>query len=183
MIIDKDNVQENQKFYELIKRIHENPKLGIEEFYNEYKQFLYAIAKIFQRSTITEDEIVQEVLVKVWKASKHPKNIENPKGWIYTITVNSAKSMLRKHKFYPLNEDIVAIESGMEYFIEIDSFNYLIQNLSPKEKEIIIKKVLLKSTLSEIAQAMEMPMGSISSIYYRSLDKIKEELEKKLKNF
>jgi RNA polymerase sigma-70 factor (ECF subfamily) len=183
MKISKNKTKEIEDFYKLMKKIHNNPEAGLRDFYEEYNKFLYGLAKLFHKSSLTADEIVQEVVIKIWKAADNPKLIENPKGWIYTITVNSAKSMLRKHKFYPLNEDIVAIESGMEYFIEIDSFNYLIQNLSPKEKEIIIKKVLLKSTLSEIAQAMEIPMGSISSIYYRSLDKIKEELEKKLKNF
>ena len=71
---------------------------------------------------------------------------------------------------------------GNNFEDTIDSFNYLIRNLSLKEKEVIIQKVLLKATLSEIAQTMRKPLGSISSIYYRAQDKIKEDLEKDKKN-
>ena len=85
---------------------------------------------------------------------------------------------MRKRKFSSLSEDTVAVKDGIQDFIEIDTFNYLIRNLSLKEKEIIIQKVLLKATLREIAKTMRKPIGSISSIYYRAQEKIGADLEK-----
>lgn len=182
MIIGKDKDQEIQKFYDLLIGIQIDSNRGLEKFYNEYGKFIVSVAKIFSGSIVTENEIIQEVLVNIWKSSRRSKRIENPKGWIYTIAVNSAKSALRKRKYYSLNENVVSVKDGMEDFIELDSFNYLIRNLSLKEKEVIIQKVLLKATLSEIAQTMRKPLGSISSIYYRAQDKIKEDLKKDKKN-
>jgi RNA polymerase sigma-70 factor (ECF subfamily) len=129
-----------------------------------------------------EKEIFQEVLWKVWKSSDCPKMIDNPKGWIYTITVNTIKSNLRKRKFYPLKEDVLAAKDEIEEFIEKDSLNYMLQGLSEQEKYIVTQKAISKITFREIAQTMRKPIGSISSIYYRTVDKIKEKLEKNEKN-
>lgn len=182
MIINEDKEQEIQRFYDLLIFIQTDPDKGLEIFYKQYGKFVDSVAKIYRRSTITEKEISQEVLLGIWRASKRPKRIENIKGWIYTIAINSAKSALRKRKFSSLSEDTVAVKDGIQDFIEIDTFNYLIRNLSLKEKEIIIQKVLLKATLREIAKTMRKPIGSISSIYYRAQEKIRADLEKSKQN-
>lgn len=178
MKISKNKTKEIEDFYKLMKKIHNNPEAGLRDFYEEYSKFLYGLAKLFHKSSLTSDEIVQEVVIKIWKAADNPKLIENPKGWIYTITVNSAKSMLRRRYDKPLDESMVAQKDEIEDFIETDAFHSMIRNLSLKEQEIITQKILACATFEEIAEVMSIPSASVASTYYRSLEKIKKDLEK-----
>ena len=79
MIINEDKEQEIQIFYDLLIFIQTDPDKGLEIFYKQYGKFVDSVAKIYRRSTITEKEISQEVLLGIWRASKRPKRMENIK--------------------------------------------------------------------------------------------------------
>ena len=162
----------------MLIKIKEDSNQGLKEFHSEYGKFVYGIARSFRNPAITDKEVFQEVMWKVWQLAVQPRIMDNPKGWIYTVTVNAIKSIFRKREFYPLKEDVVATKDEIEEFIEKDTLEYMLQGLSEQEKYIVTQKAIDKTTFSEIAQTMRKPIGSISSIYYRSVDKIKEKLEK-----
>ena len=179
MIIDKDKEQESEKFHNIMKMIQENEDAGMKEFYKEYGKFLCCVMRIFRGSSVTEQEILQEVLYVIWRNSKSPKFIENPKGWLYKITVNCAKGLLRARRVeYSLNENIVAKRNEIDDFLDRDEFDYLTRNLSVYEKQIVIKKVLAGDSFKEIAKDLKARNGSISTTYYRALKKIEKDLRK-----
>lgn len=185
MIGEQDYSQETLKLYNIMLRIGENSKLGMQEFYDEYGQFIYNVANVYKKSGIQADEIVQEVLIKISNLSKKcPKYIENPKGWLYKITINFGNSLARKNRFhYSLKEEMVATKSDMEDFIERDSFEYMIRDLSLKEQEIIIQKLLVDLTFEEIAKAVHRPTSTVATIYYRAINKLKKEFGKNIEEF
>ena len=177
MFIRKDNAPSPEEFYQSIIAIQKDERTELEKFNTRNGSFIKKVADMFQAS-IKSDDIVAEVFYKIWKFSMRPKYIENPYGWLYTVTVNCAKTMLRDSKTLPLSESIVAPTNEIENFISKDSCKYLVRDLSLNEKTILSLKIDGGFTFEEIAKIMRVPFGTVTSAYYRACDKLKEDLER-----
>lgn len=51
----------------------------------------------------------------------------------------------------------------------------LMNRLSPKEKSVVLMRFLYGMTLDEIAKELHIPLGSVKSLLYRSIEKLKKE--------
>lgn len=173
---------EKEEFFELLQKINKNQHDGLQEFYEKYGKLITCTASIFFKNTFIVNEIVNDVLIKIWKKSKNPTAIDNPEGWIYVITANCARSLLRKRRDLPLKESIEDKKDGIQEFIDLDSFYFLINGLSKVEQQIIIHRCVSNYTFEEIAEILGKKTSTVSSIFYRSMDKIKEKIKKFTKN-
>ena len=169
--------QRQQDFVKIIKKIIDNAKIGLKEFYEKYGRLIQITAQSFCEKD-TANEVVNDVLVKVWKNARKIKNIENPEGWIYTITVNTAKSTFKRKSTFSLNENMISDKNIINDVIEQDVFDALIKNCTEIERNIMIHKFVSKYTFQEIAEETKRPLSTVTSIYYRALKKIEKEMQK-----
>lgn len=65
-----------------------------------YKDKLYRYALRIVGNQMSAEDIVQEVLVKVWQKRDQLDSIENKEAWCMTVTRNLALDSLRKKKAY-----------------------------------------------------------------------------------
>lgn len=172
---DKNEVS---KFYQIIKKIAKGKKGGFEEFYELYGKFIFSAAYSICRASDKAEEVVDKVLVKIWKLSESLEGIKNPEGWLYVLSVNCAKDLLRETAWIPLREEFPDRRDRIQELIEEDAFYTLIEFLSEEEQEIIIEKIMQRLTFEEIAQETKKPLGTVTVTYYRALKKIKEKIEK-----
>ena len=98
-------------FNKLIKRMARRDENALEEFYRIYGRLIYATAITVLKSSVSADEVVDDLLIKIWKTADKLTKISNPEGWLYVLTVNSAKDKLKSEKqyapLYDLKEDAV----------------------------------------------------------------------------
>lgn len=175
---ERENQEKRQQdFAKIIKKIIDNAEIGLKEFYEKYGRLIQITAKTFCEKD-TAHEVMNDVLVKVWKNARKIKNIENPEGWIYTITVNTIKSTFKRKHTFPLNENMMSDKNIINDVIEQDAFDALIKNCTETERCIMIHKFVLKYTFQEIAEETKMPLSTVTSIYYRALKKIEKEIQK-----
>lgn len=176
----KSAVVRKKRFTNLMKTIRLNPQKGLNEFYERYSRMIHTTAQLICRSADAINEVVNHVLVKIWKlAQTYNKDIENPEGWLYTITLNTAKDAVREKYLYPLDEDILFKEDKIQEVVDNNSFYWMIQDLPEDEQKIIILKFVSRYTFNEIASEMNKPPGTVTSVYYRALGKIRTKLENK----
>ena len=166
--------KKKKQFNKLMKLIRCNPEKGLRQFYESYSKILIVTARVVCRSADKANEVVNDVLVKIWKLASTVGEVDNPEGWIYIVTLNTAKDALRKRYDLPISENIVTPEDKIQEIIDKNSFDWLIKDLSEDEKEIMIKKFVLLYRFQEIADEMGKPLTTITSIYYRALEKIKK---------
>ena len=166
-----------QDFEKIIKKIIDNAEIGLKEFYEKYGRLIQITAQTFCEKD-TANEVVNDVLIKVWKNARKIKNIENPEGWIYTITVNTIKSTFKRKHTFPLNENMMSDKNIINDVIEKDAFDTLIKNCTETERYIMIHKFISKCTFQEIAEELQMPLSTITTTYHRSLKKIEKEIQK-----
>lgn len=176
----------------LVRRLQTKDKSVISDLYDEYAPSLYGIAlRIVQSEAIAQD-IVQETFIKVWKNST---SYDGKKGtlftWLLNITRNGAIDKTRSAAFrrgrlaVPVDEELKnngqwstaqnTDQIGLKAFVN---------QLEEKYREIIELAYFQGYTQQEIAEHLELPVGTVKSrarIGLRELRKI--FLEPGLKHF
>lgn len=171
-------IDEKSEFRNLISRIADKDKKALEEFYGLYGRLIQSAALATAKDTFMSDEVVNDILLKVWQQAPSIKGIKRPRSWIYTITANHAKNLLKKTKEYIeiFDIDIPVSVKEVDEIHEESAFIYRLKNLNENEKQIMIFRFVEDMTFKEIAYEMKEPLGNITVTYYRALEKIRKTL-------
>ena len=149
-------------FNKLLRKISSGDKDSLEEFYNVYGKLIYITALTVAKSSYLADEIVNDMLVKIWKFLPK-KKIKNPKGWLYILTTNLAKDKIRQEtKIY---EVFTIRQDEIENFLDEDEFYSEIKGLNEIEQKVMIFKFIEDMSFKEISKELKMSLSSVSSIY------------------
>ncbi len=167
-----------EEFNKLLRKIDKGEKHALETFYEIYGRFINSVAYSICKNKATADEIVNDVLVKVWNASSHMK-VKNPESWLYVITANTTKSAL-KRKELPLNEHSIKIaaKDEIEEIISLDSFFSIISNLDEDEQEIFTYRFVRDMKLKDVATILGMSSNTVGSKLKRAINKLKQKINK-----
>lgn len=175
---EKNNLHNDVKtFNVLIKKIAQKDKNSLEVFYKIYGCTIYYTAKTVVQDSFKADEVVDDVLLKLWNLPPSTKKIKNPLGWLYLITVNCAKDKIKYEKTYDEIFDIAANDNQIDEIIDEDAFYNDIAGLNELEQQILILKFISDLTLVQISKIIKKSQGYVSATYYRALDKIKNKLK------
>lgn len=69
---------------------------NIEQICNQYQDFLYSVAIKVVKSPQAANDIVQNVLLKLWENRNHISSIQNMQAWLYRVVKNELIDFLRK---------------------------------------------------------------------------------------
>lgn len=164
-----------------ISEIRKNEKRGLAAFYEHYKNMIFRIALSICRSYSVAEEVLDDVLCKVWKRARGSEKKEVSEGWLYVITINSSKSKMKQgNKVLPLSDTMPEQESAseIEKMIAKNAFLSMLEGLTDEELCIIVGKFSLSKTFNELSEDLERPISTISTIYYNALKKIKKNFSK-----
>lgn len=140
----------------------------------DYAMF-YRIAYSYVHNEADAQDIVQE---SAYKAIYHAGKLKKPeyaKTWICRIVINEAVSLLRKRKkeqTEPIDRELAGRESE-----DMTDLRTAIKKLLPEEKTVIILRYFEDMKLEEIATICEESLSTVKSRLYRTLKKLKLDLE------
>jgi len=131
-----------------------------ERFRPQVKRFAMRIAK----SNEAADEIVQNVLLKLWNQRDHLSAIENIQGWLNRVTTNDALDFLKK----------VAREKALAERIWLQMQN----EPAYAENDYVLKDYLkLIENVVQLLPAQQQRVYRLSREQYLTYEEIAEELE------
>ncbi len=177
----ENKVEIKKQFDKIICHMRKNAEKGCHEFYNTYGRLIFGAAKTICKTDDVANVVVNSVLIKIWKIIKKDFNIANPLAWIYVITLNCAKDTVKGNDFVPLNENITAGKNDIDKLLDDEAFFSMIRGLPDKEQELMVKRFCAQNTFKEIAQDDDKPLSTVTTVYYRCLEKIKNNFEKNKK--
>lgn len=126
------------------------------------------------------EDVMQDTYVSCFENIKlyHPGN--NPKNWLLTIAKNSAISKLKKRNreiSYDFSED--NHPDGVYFLGQIDSPTIALANkvLSEQEFNIVMMYAVGEYKHKEIAEFLNLPLGTVTWKYATALKKLKKALE------
>lgn len=158
----------------LIQQMKEKNERAFIVVFNTYKNLVFYECMCVLNNREDAEDVLQEVFAEFFKmASKLEENV-NIKLFLAGLAKRRAIDLYRKKKTRPQY-----LESEIESFGAIDNAmdNFqmsLSEQLTSKETQIVTKKVLLDYTFNEIAKELIMPIGTIQSIYYAALEKLRK---------
>lgn len=109
-----------------------------------------------------------------------------PDTWLHRIVLNSAKDLrnswyMRHHlpvgdtDFLSI-EDIVTSADPEEELLRSESYRQVIESLtdlSPRQREVLVRAVFLDQSHEEIAAALNIPIGTSKATLHRALKKVR----------
>ena len=161
------------QFNSFIKRIADKDTTALKALYEKYGRLIYSAAFTVLKNAQLADETVDDVLLKIWKSAQQLGFIKYVRGWLYKITVNQAKDKLKSERSVFELFDLAASQSDEnEEESEIDFYSY-ISDLDELEQQILILKFVEDLSFKQISKELKKPLSTITSSYYRALEKIK----------
>ena len=152
----------------------------ISEVLTTHYAYFYRIAYSYVRNETDAQDVVQESAYKAIYHSKKLKQPEYVQTWITRIVINEAVSFLRKHKreILPLENEseTAAAEEGLSKEENID-LKEAIERLGQDEKLLITLRFFEDKKLEEIAEVCGEALSTIKSRLYRTLKKLRLDLD------
>lgn len=136
------------------------------------------------------EDLEQEVYVKIWKNSDKYKEKGSVKSWISTIAKNTSldylKSAYHKVSKTSTSEDLVISNIKDKKITPEETLSQkerqkriidAINSLKPKFKEVIIMSEINGYTYEECAKKLKCPVGTIKSRIYNAKRELAEKLQ------
>lgn len=132
------------------------------------------------------EELAQEVMLSIWrKAALFDRKKAAPSTWIFTIARNQRIDMLRKLSKYQQDidaDDVWDLESDTDLFGEVRESriqSYVgkeLLNLPPEQKQIVAKVFLEDKSHQEVANELNIPLGTVKSRVRLAMKKLKNQM-------
>ncbi len=157
-----------------------------EQVASEHGRFLYGLAYRLTGNHHDAQDLVQEVLLRVERglATYQPGNIE---GWLSRITTNAFLDRVRKQSRRPTvalpDEPDRVIEGSPGADAELaqselpDHLQALLNALSPEYRVPVVLKDVIGFSYDEIAEALDIPLGTVRSRIHRGRAQLRAALE------
>ncbi len=162
--------------------------MNLNEIINKNKE---SVKKIIRMVTgVDNEDLEQEVYLKVWKNSHKYKEQGSFKSWIRTIAKNVSKDYLKsavqKHEQLTTEDDttfeqIKDKKSSPELKLirneRQEKILKAINNLKPKFKEVIIYTEIYGYSYEECSKKFKCPIGTIKSRIYNAKKQLAQDLK------
>jgi RNA polymerase sigma-70 factor (ECF subfamily) len=156
-----------------------------EEVADDYGRFLYGLAYRLAGNHHDAQDLVQEVLLRVRRGLVNytPGNFE---GWLSRITTNAFLDRVRKQKRRPTvsmpeqAENFIAGSPGIEAEMAASDLPQhlqdLLADLQPDYRAPVVLKDVLGFSYEEIAEHLDIPIGTVRSRIHRGRGRLREAL-------
>ncbi|MEM7271950.1 MAG: RNA polymerase sigma factor [Actinomycetota bacterium] len=135
---------------------------SFDRFYAERYQPMLRLATGIVDQSWTAEEIVQDALQRVWLRWD---SLDQPACYLRTIVVNGCYDELRRRRVRREADRILRQTSEAE----ADYLADLLSSVAPKRRQAIVLRFYGGHTLSEVAEAMDIPTGTAKSLIHRGL--------------
>lgn len=149
---------------------------SIDNLYKKYNTLIYSISFSILKNKENSEDVTQIVFTKIWNMDKNNLPITNEASWLYSLTKNETLNYIRKQKSEINIDDIYYISNEnneIDKIIDVDSYNRIISKLNKKEQEIVSLKIISQLSFKEISKILDIPIGTVQWIYYKSLHTLK----------
>lgn len=164
----------------LIKKARKGNKKAFLRLFQEYEPMIYKTAYVYVRNEFDALDIVQETAYCSFKSIQQLREPTYFKTWLTRIAMNASLDFLKKRENiieFPLNvEESTADNQAADIDLNI-TLQDIIEKLTPVEKSVVLLRFYQDLTIKEVAETLEIPLGTVKTILYRCLKKLRADLE------
>lgn len=173
-------VRNQAQLENFIKKVGEDDMNALEQLYIKTERTIYSYVLSILKNPETTVDMVQDTYIKVMSSAHLYRPEGKPLAWLFTIAKNLCYSHLRgKGK----TADMVdGFEDDINYsYIEDPTDRLAVEAamtvLNEKERRVVLLHSVSGYKQREVAELLEIPLATATSIYNRSLKKMQRYLK------
>ncbi|KAA9022886.1 sigma-70 family RNA polymerase sigma factor [Niallia endozanthoxylica] len=163
----------------LVKKAQKGDDKAFLKLYQQYQEDIYRIVYVYVKNQNDALDVVQEVAYLSFKNIHTLKNPEHFKTWLIKIAITCSINLIKK------NQKVIQLKPEDEEFIGLEdedvslsiTLQELLEQLNEDEKSVVILKFYEGYSFKEIADLLNIPLGTAKSVLYRALNKLRKNLK------
>jgi RNA polymerase sigma-70 factor (ECF subfamily) len=175
---------------QLLRRVAHGDRQAFSQLYDRYAGVLYSTIVRVLNNTEEANDALQDVFLQIWdKADTYDASLGKPFTWALTLTRNKAidrlRALKRRYSFieeisHEMEETSRSFNSGSDDIFTQDQAALIraaVATLPLEQRQAIEMAFLGGLTQSEIAAALNQPLGTIKARIRRGLLRLREALK------
>lgn len=180
---------ETKNDFDLVKDFIAGDERAFNELIRKYQQKIYWHARRMTGNHLDADEIVQEVLVTLYKKLNTFEFKSSLYTWIFRITSTRSLNLLKKRSMkrifsFSENEYDVTLKkaegdliNNLEQKEMIEKVNLYLQKLPARQREVFILRNYDELSYEEISKITGKSVGGLKSNYFHAINKMAEMMK------
>ena len=174
---------------DLLLQVARQDRDAFSELYDRLSGVLFTTALRILKDPKDAEDVLQDVFLQIWRrAGEFDPHLGKPVSWAITLTRNRAIDRLRSsQRRFQLVQDVQEESSGLEepaqslsQSVEVNENSALVRSALgslPQEQRQAIEMAFFGGlTQTEVAQALQQPLGTIKARIRRGMLKLRETL-------
>lgn len=161
----------------------------LEEAFSRHQDELLGMLYYLVGNIEDARDTLQETFVKCWRHRDSVGEVENLRAWIFRIALNAGRDVRstawrRRRRPFSDGEATLALsdpgpEAQASHREELSLVRQALRRLRPEEQEVFLLRQNGQMTYNQIAQAIQIPLGTVKTRMRLALTKLREALEPK----
>jgi RNA polymerase sigma-70 factor (ECF subfamily) len=178
---------ESRSDEELIAAIQRKDVRALEQLYDRHRVLAYSLALRMLGNATDAEDVVQESFLNVWRFSDtYRAGRSGARSWILSIVHHRAIDKLRGRQSRPLTvvlEEGIEVPDGGDVWAQVaehltgEEVRQALERLPAEQRKTIELAFFQGYTHSQIAQLMDVPLGTVKGRMRIGLHKLKSLLE------
>jgi len=187
-------MEQNEQF--LVDRVCSGDHTAFHELVGRYKKKIFYLAYDITGDHQEAEDISQEVFMKMYRSLKTFRRDAKMSSWLYQITVNTSIDSLRKKSSKParsidefdpsfVQAELPAGGSGAYALNPVlstesaqiqEHISQALKKISARERTVFVMRHYNDLKLHEIAEILNITIGTVKSLLFRAIKKLRKEL-------
>ena len=184
-------MKEEVDYTEAVEKAKQGDQQAKEVLYTETCQHMFFLAKSIVKSDEEAMDIIHDSYICVFQKLDNIKNLSGFKSYLRTTVVNRCKNYLSKKKPLYLSD---MTEDGEDFELEdidgeipdellenkdvIECVRRVVESLPEEQRMCVILRYYDEMSLQEIANTLEVSLGTVKSRLSRASKKMRDEIER-----
>lgn len=186
---------------DLVRALREGSECAYEILLSRFQQPVYNLALRLLNDPADASDVVQEVFLKVFRNVMHFRGQSSLKTWIFRITINEAHNQRRwffrhrhrevgiedEHEDCRSRADMLAdsAQSPFDYVFDQEKQDLIqaaLARINPTFRAAVVLRDITDLSYEEIAEVLQVSLGTVKSRILRGREALRQELEKRLQS-
>lgn len=154
---------------------------ALHTFYEKAHKSIYGFALSITKNKYDAEDVLQETVLSVYGNANNYIPSGKPMAWVLTIAKNLSLSKHRQNaKMASFTDGIAYADEMLDGIPDIESriiIETAFKVLTDEERSIVTLKAVAGLKTREIAELMDIPLGSALSKYHRAIKKLEAQLK------
>lgn len=164
----------------LLLRAQQGESAAVERLIELYQDIIFSMAVSFTRNTHQAEDLAQDAWIKILRGLPKFRHDSKFSTWLYRITMNTFLNATRAVRreaevMGSLLPDGEIAESGLESTLDMQR---AVRDLPDEFRSVVVLRYVADLSYKEIANVLELPLGTVQSRLRRALDKLESSLGK-----